>query len=166
MRGLVRRSMRIRRLGAGRPLQPMLAALAFTVLAGCSDSVFEAAAGDLYVLVDVNGRTLPVTVGNSATIDRTLYADTILFLATDRYERFRWFGVRQIGSDQVHLERESSTGVVRRGDGSVTLVDGICANPDALVLCIPPDTATTIDTGQLILRGPVPPAGIKRFEAR
>jgi hypothetical protein len=162
-RGLLpmRRNRTCRRLAArialaGAPL--------FTLPVACSDAIFEPAPADVYVLTIINGRPLPVTVGDPSTNQRALYADTIRFITTDRYERFRWFGERETDSDGIRLERELSVGIVRRSGGSVTLVDGVCADPNALALCVPPDTAA-LDAGDLILRGPAPPAGIKRFES-
>jgi len=141
---------------------PVLAVLA---VAACGSDVFSPQVGSPYVLMRVNGLPLPVELVATESFVRTLTSDTIRFVGTDRFERVRYVLTHDLETDAVVTDREISMGVVLRENGSVTLVDDVCADPRSLALCIAPDTAT-IDDRTLLLRGQVPPSGVKEFEIR
>jgi hypothetical protein len=145
-----------------------IVALGFAVaaLAGaCGEGVFEVSPDAVYVLELVNGQPLPVLLGVSQFAVHGLEADTIRFIGERRFEVTRWTTVQENGSDAVEVNREVWTGQLRPAKGGVTLESDACLDPSALALCIPPDTART-EGGVLVLRGPVAPAGVKRYVAR
>jgi hypothetical protein len=135
------------------------------LLVGCGDGVFEVRADAAYVLTRVNGEPLPATIVISQWGRRWLDADTLWFDGAGRFERVQWVSERLSGSDQITLRREQYAGVVRPVDGGVMLVADVCADPNSLALCVAPDTAR-LEGGVLVVRGEVPPAGVKVYAER
>jgi hypothetical protein len=113
----------------------------------------------------VNGEALPVVLVSDQTLVLRLVADTLLFSGSGRFERIRWMSEQPHGSDALTLLRDSSSGVVIPVERDLVLVSDVCKDPRVLALCVAPDTARS-HSGGLELRGPVPPAGVKRFEER
>jgi len=149
---------------AAIPIVPIFV-IAGGALTACDDGVFDVEPGTPYVLTMVNGETLPVVLVVSQFGTRVLLSDTIRFLEAGRYERARWLEERDDQAQPESLLREYSTGIIRPAGDAFTLVDDVCADPRSLALCIAPDTIRMV-RGGFLLTGPVPPDGIKRFEAR
>lgn len=110
------------------------------VAAGCAEGTGPGSEDGTYALVDVEGVPLPVRVGSE-----TWLADTI------RIDRGDWARVSVVrlhgeGTGDEPVRRETD-GFVRR-DGSRIVLDFFCP-PDALALCVAPDTVYAI-AGQLV----------------
>jgi hypothetical protein len=107
-----------------------------------------------------------VVLVSDQTLVLRLVADTLLFSGSGRFERIRWLSEQPHGSAAATLSRDSSSGVVLPVErGRLVLVSDVCLDPRALALCVAPDTARS-HSGGLELRGPVSPAGVKRFDGR
>lgn len=135
------------------------------LVAGCGEGAFDVSPDAEYVLERVNGERLPVVVGVTQSATQRLLADTIRFIGESRYEVTRWTSFQEEGSNEVVLNRAVWTGLLVPADGGFAMTSDACRDPSVLALCIPPDTANT-EGGDLVVRGPVPPAGIKRYEER
>lgn len=140
--------------------------LGVTALAGaCGKGFFDVSPDAVYVLDRVNGDPLPALIGVSQFAVHRLEADTIRFIGNGRYEITRWTSLQENGSDEVEFDRAVWTGLLLPAEGGFTMESDACRDPASLALCIPPDTAST-EGGALVVRGPVPPAGIKRYVER
>jgi hypothetical protein len=63
------------------------------------------------------------------------------------------------------LDRAVWTGLLLPVDGGFAMTFDVCRDPATLALCIPPDTAS-MEGGELVVRGRVPPSGVKRYVER
>jgi hypothetical protein len=154
----------------GKPGLSKGARVAFLVataasVVGCGEGPFGVSADTAYVLTRVNGAALPVVLVSDQTSVLRLVADTLLFSGSGRFERIRWMSEQPQGSGVLTMTRDSSSGVVIPVKRGFVLVSDVCMDPRALALCVAPDTARS-HSGGLELRGPVPPAGVKRFDER
>lgn len=156
--------LRFRSLRLALAMLPIVASAAVFTTA-CGDGVLDVEPGSVYVLTLVNGEPLPAVLVVSQSGVIVLRSDTLRFLEAGRYERAAWIEERDARGQSGSPMRAYSTGIIQPAGDTFTLVDDVCADPRSLALCVAPDTLRMV-SGGLVLKGPISPAGTKRFEAR